>query len=105
MSKYMVLWVKNCAPRVAVNEATSVWQLVTSTVPLSSNLVSVLFDMLINYLDAAECTISKFDANTELGSTADSLEGPDALQRDLEKLEHWAMINGMKFNRLKHQIE
>ncbi|KAK4806132.1 hypothetical protein QYF61_001055 [Mycteria americana] len=34
----------------------------------------------------------------------DSLEGQDALQRDLDRLEHWAMINDMKLNKSKCQI-
>jgi len=33
-----------------------------------------------------------------------TLDGWDALQRDLERLEHWAMINGVKFNKLKCRI-
>ena len=51
-----------------------------------------------------ECIISKFADDTKLGGTVDSLKGQDALQRDLERLEHWAMINGMKFNKSKCQI-
>jgi len=54
--------------------------------------------MFINNLDAAvECTISKFADDSKLGGASDSLEA----QRDLGRLEHWAMISGMKFNKLK----
>ncbi|KAK4813313.1 hypothetical protein QYF61_023988 [Mycteria americana] len=31
-------------------------------------------------------------------------KGHEALKRDLDRLEHWAMINGMKFNKSKCQI-
>jgi len=34
----------------------------------------------------------------KLGGAVESLEGQEALQKDLHGLEHWAVINGMKFN-------
>jgi len=38
------------------------------------------------------------------GGAADSLKGQEVLQRDLDKLEHWAINKGMKFNKNKCQI-
>lgn len=46
--------------------------------------------------------MSTFD--TKLGGAVVPLEGQDTLQRDLDKLEHWAMINGMKFDNPKYWI-
>lgn len=48
-----------------------------------------------------ECIITKFDDDNKLECAADSFVGQDALQRDLDSLEHWAMINGLKFKKPK----
>ncbi|KAK4829271.1 hypothetical protein QYF61_002663 [Mycteria americana] len=69
------------------------------------NSSSVQFNIFINDLDAGvECTISKFADYIKLRGAADSLKGQEALQRDLDRLEHWAVINRMKFNKSKCQI-
>lgn len=41
--------------------------------------------------------------DTKLSST-DTLEGRDALQRYLDRLETWAYVNLMKFSKTKHKI-
>ena len=57
---------------------------------------------MISDLDArVECAMSNFADDTKLGGVDASLEGQEALQRDLGKSEHWAIINGMKFNKSK----
>ncbi|PKU41980.1 rna-directed dna polymerase from mobile element jockey-like [Limosa lapponica baueri] len=62
----------------------------------------MLFNIIINNPEAGvECTISKFADDTKLGGAVDSLEGQEALQRDLGRLKHGATINGMIFNKNK----
>lgn len=54
--------------------------------------------VFINYLDAGtERTLSNFADDIKLGGVIDSLEGREALQRDMDRLESWAMNNCMKF--------
>ncbi|KAK4810648.1 hypothetical protein QYF61_007385 [Mycteria americana] len=86
------------------------WHLLTEATPVAPPATKtlqrpVLFNIFINDLDAGvECIISKFADDTKLGGAADPLEEQEALQRDLDRLEHWAMINGMKFNKNKCPI-
>lgn len=78
---------------------------ITRSVLQGLNLEPVLCNTSINDLDAAVgCILSKLADDTELGCTADSLEGWEALQRDLGRLKHWAINNSMKFNKGKCMV-
>lgn len=65
----------------------------------STSRVWYSFNILNNYIDdGTECTLSK------LSGVVDIPEGRDATQRDYDKLERWALVNLMRFNKAKCEV-
>ncbi|GAB0207018.1 mitochondrial enolase superfamily member 1 [Grus japonensis] len=94
-------WLDGRTQRVVVNGSMSKWRPVTSGVPQGQYwdwccLTSLLVTWTVG--------LSKFADDTKLCGVVDTLEGRDAMQRDLDRLERWAHANHMKFKKAKCKV-
>ena len=98
-------WLDGCTQSVAVDGSMSGWRAVMSGVPQGSVLAPVSFNIFVGNTDSGtECTLSKFVDDIKVSGAADPLEGRDAIQRDLDRLEGWARVKLVKVNKTKRKV-
>jgi len=92
--RWMRDWLDGHVQRATINDSVSKWKTVTSSVPQRFILGPMLFTIFSNGIESGiECTLRKFAGDIKLSGEVQTLEGSDAIQRDLG---NWAHANLVK---------
>jgi len=76
-----------------------------SGVPQGVSTGMALFNIFVGNMDGGiECTLSKSADDTKLCGAVDTLEGRDAIPRDLHRLVKWDCATFMKSNKAKYKV-
>ena len=95
----------NHTQHVVLNGTTSTWREVCSGVSQVSVLGPVLFNIFINDVDEGiEGALIRFADDTKLEGFPNALEDRLNIQKDLDRLEHWALSNKMQFSGGKSKV-
>lgn len=92
------------AQRVVISDRKCHWGPFNISVPLGSILGQIFFKILSYLYEGAECTFSNSEDDTKMGGLDDMPEGSAAIQRNLNRLEKWANMNLINFDKKKHKI-
>lgn len=108
LDKWTVNYIENLlsswAQGTVISDTKFIWRQVTSGVPQGSILQPVPSNIFINDLDpGTERTLSKFLDRIKLWKVAGAPHERAVIQRDVIRLENWAMGNLMKLNKRKCQ--
>ncbi|PKU45564.1 hypothetical protein llap_4138 [Limosa lapponica baueri] len=76
-----------------------------SGIPQALVLGPALFNIFFGNMDSGiECTLSKIANDTKWCGGLSMLEGRDVIQKDLNRLDRWAHVHLMKFNKAKCKV-
>ena len=81
------------------------WRLGKSNVLQGSVWGPIHFNIFISGIDhGIKCTLSEFSNDTKLRGAVDKAEGRNAIQRGLDRLKSWALVNLMRINKANCKV-
>ncbi|RMC13843.1 hypothetical protein DUI87_08926 [Hirundo rustica rustica] len=96
-------WLDDQTLSAVVNGSISTWRPVTSGIPQILGLA--LLNIFVSDTDSVtEGIISKFANDSKLCGLVNTLEGKDAIQRDLDRLARWECEKLFKFKKAKCKV-